>query len=67
VRFSSHPIQKIIFEDLNYSGHEHLIASKQLGKYSGGHILDEVHKNSKMTPEVLESLHYSAMKSSGAC
>jgi hypothetical protein len=45
----------------NYSGHEHLTASMLSRKYS------EVWENSKMPSEVLGSLQYSTMKSSGAC
>ena len=52
--FHRTPYMKIISEDWNLLGQEHHAASKQLEKYS------------KMTPEVLRSLQFSATKHSRA-
>jgi hypothetical protein len=51
----------------NYLGHEHLIASMQLRKYSKDTFKMKFGKNSKTSSEVIGSLQYSTMKSSGAC
>jgi hypothetical protein len=52
----------------DYSGHEHLIALRQLKKYLAGiHLQDEVRKNSKTPSEIFKSVQYSVMKSSRAC
>jgi hypothetical protein len=62
------PHIKDCFWRLNrYSGHEHLIASMQPGKYSKDTFKMEFQKNSKTPSEVLGSLQYSATKSSEAC
>jgi hypothetical protein len=60
-------IAPYIKEDLKLLGHEHLIASKQPRKYSEDAFKMEFQKKPKATSEVLGSLQYSAMKSSGAC
>jgi hypothetical protein len=60
---SSHPIQK---KTQNYSGHEHLIASRQPKKYSKDAFKMEFQTKPKIASEELKSLQYSATKSSGA-
>jgi hypothetical protein len=58
---SSHPVYKIISEDLKTTrgmssrSNEHLTASKQPRKYSKDTLKMEVQKNPRMTSEVLGS------------
>jgi hypothetical protein len=51
----------------DYSGYEHLKASKEPRNYLEDTLKMEFPKNSKTPSEVLESLQYSTTKSSRAC